>query len=680
MTGQLQLESFAEQALVTDVAVSPDGDTVAFTADEFDVQADERVSSLFVVPADGNRHAHRLTRVSSASQPAWSPDGSQLGFVAPRERDVARRLGPDADDDSDGDPAEQVWVFDLDRGGDPRQVTDFDEGVAEFDWGPGGDRLVAAARDPTEEQREYLEGRRTDDAPVVTERLQHKFDGEGWLDDVRTYLFVVDLASGETTRLGDAYGGGSREPATGLGPAWSPDGERIAFLSNRTARPDDSNAMDVYTICPDGDGLRRLTDGELQASELVWGPSGDRLAFVAGDAVNMYEPTQVYVYDRDDGEYLSVSSSLDRTVAWGGVPSWTGEESLVIPVGDEGRTRLVRLAAAEDAPVRTFAAQGSDRTVVAADATPDTVAVALSAPDRPSEVYAIPTGAVDGDGGSLRRLTGLNDAIASRDDAPACARVTFQSDGVEIDGLVYHPPDFDPDDPDERPVVTSIHGGPVHYDAPEYGFEYHYWTSRGYLVLRVNYRGSSSYGQSFSEVIGGEWGAREPDDVLAGVNALVDRGWADPERLFVTGFSYGGVTTGFLLTMTDAFAAAAAEHGIYDRRSCFGTADSHNKLEAEFGLPWENPERYAAISSIDDVGDVDVPLLLTAGGDDWRCPPSQSEQLYVSVKKQGVPARFVVYPDEHHNVGAPERAMHRIDELTGWFERFDPALDGGNAD
>src|SRR6056297_749453 len=223
MPDPLELEAFYDLTLVTDLAVSPDGEEVAFVADEFDREEDERRSSLFVAPTDGSREPHRLSRASDASAPVWSPDGSRLAFAAARDTDAEIAVSradedeeSDADEegtDADDEPKPQIWAFDLERGGDARQLTDFEEGAKGFDWGPEGDRLVVAARDPTDDQREYLDSRRDEDGPIETERLQHKFDGQGWLDDVTTYLFVVDYETREETRLDDAYsGGGAREP------------------------------------------------------------------------------------------------------------------------------------------------------------------------------------------------------------------------------------------------------------------------------------------------------------------------------------------------------------------------------------------------------------------------------------------------------------------------------------
>ncbi|PSQ15372.1 S9 family peptidase, partial [Halobacteriales archaeon QS_7_69_60] len=181
-----------------------------------------------------------------------------------------------------------------------------------------------------------------------------------------------------------------------------------------------------------------------------------------------------------------------------------------------------------------------------------------------------------------------------------------------------------------------------------------------------------SYGREFSETLRGSRGELETDDVTSGVADLVDRGWADPDRLFLTGFSYGGITSAHVVTRDGRFAAAAPEHGIYDFYSNFGTDDNHLWHAEEFGLPWEDADTYREISSITDVGEVETPLLVTAGEQDWRCPPTQAEQLYVSVRKQGIPAKLVVYQDEHHDVGDPERAIHRLEALLDWFERHDP--------
>ena len=730
---ELPLDAYYDLTQIGEIAVSPSGDRVAFTATEYDQADDEAVSSLFLVPTDGSREPHRLTSASGASSPKWGPEGDRLAFVAAREEDTERRVGwddrdevvgengtegdsendaDDADnadnaddaDDSDGEseptggngddePKPQVWLFDLALGGDARQVTDRDEGVVGFDWSPAGDRLVIESRDPTDEESDYLDQIREEGGPIETTRLQHKLNGVGWTDDVTTYLFVVDLDDPESDprRLDDAYGGGAFQDVAGMDPHWGDSG-RIAFTACRLDRPDDTTVRDVYAVSPDGGDAERLTDGDLSHGAPTWRPGGDDLATVAGDPDDPPSPAQVYLIDGETGENdtdeaseaedgpLSLTADLDRTVARGGKPMWV-DDAIYTRIADESHTRLVRVET--DGTVnRVFDAQGRDRAMAGFDAADDgsTAVVVLSHPGEGTDLYAVDAADLDArsdaDPDSSRRLTRVNETLTDEFAMPDVRRVEWESNGWTIDGVCYHDPEMDPED-GSHPLVVAIHGGPLSYDEPVFSFSHAALTSRGYLVFRPNYRGGTSRGREFAAELTGAWGTAEVADIAAGVESLVDRGWVDAERVFGHGFSYGGIAQGFLVTREpDLFAAAAPEHGIYDLRSAFGTDDTHTWFETEYGLPWENPDGYDASTAILDAGNIETPLLVMAGGEDWRCPPSQSEQLYVAARKQGVDAELVVYPDEHHNIGDPDRAIHRLEKILGWYETHDPAVDG----
>ena len=700
------IERFYDLTLVSELSLSPDGERVAFVVEESEREAKERRQSVCVVPADGSRSPHRLARASDAHSPQWSPDGTRLGALAARERDSELAVADtdddgddstddtaaesedagDADSEADDGPKTQVWVFDLELGGDARQITDREEGVNEFDWGPEGERIVVAARDPTEAEREHLRARREGKAPIETERLQHKFDGVGWLDTVSTYLFVVSVESREERRLEEAYGGGAYESITGLQPTWTPE-NGIAFLSNRLENPDDSAVMDLYLANAESGSVERVTDGDLTVGTIEAAPpeSESRLAFGADEPENWCVPTQVYAWDGES--YESLTADLDRTLTRNASLCWVDEETLLTTIADEAHTRPCRIDTNGEVE-RVGGTIADDASIAAFDARGERVALALSHPTEGLDVHTSGLDALDGEGDNeanggegnrseLRRVTALNDELLDDEAMPECRRVSYESSGHEIDAIAYLPPEFDPDDPDPHPLVVSIHGGPISYDSPEFSFEYGVLASRGYIVLCPNYRGGTSYGRAFAEELYGQWGSVEVEDIVAGIEHFVERGWANPDRVFSRGFSYGGIAQGYLVTQTDVLTAAAPEHGIYDLRSAFGTDDSHVRVEAEFGLPWENEEGFRASSSITQAGNIDTPLLVTAGGEDWRCPPSQSEQLYVAARKQGVEAKLLVYPDEHHNVGDPDRAIHRLEQLTAWYERHDPA---GEAD
>ena len=693
MASTVPAEALYEVSRPADLAVSPDGRRVAFVVVERDGEEESDRSSLFVAPTDGSREPHRLARASDASQPVWSPNGHKLGFVAARKQDIDRTIGrPSGDGDGedeetdeddaggDNDPNPQLWVFDLERGGDAIQVTDREEGVREFDWGPDSNRVVVSARDPTDEETEQLEQRR-EGGPIETERLQHKSEATGWTDPVTSYLFVVDTKSGDSRRLDDAYGQGAQEPLAGLQPSWSPDGERIAFVSNRTKRPDDSGVMDVYTVDPSGGAAEQLTDGDTLASSLTWAPGGDRLAFTSAEPDNLYVPTEVYVLD-EAGDYHSVSASLDRTTSRFGSPVWLDDETVLAGVADEGCVRPYTFDAETGDPRPCLDDLDRGRSVRLLDTAGDRVVCSVDDPEAGHDLYALPRSELDKSPADGVRLTGLNEAFLEEYPAAELHRVRTRHDDtagdgdpVTVESMVYTPPGFDPADPEPHPTVLWPHGGPMSYDDPTFRFTNTYFTSRGYIVLRPNYRGSTSYGRAFCETLRGRWGSVEVVDQLAALEDLVDRGWVAPDRLFATGFSYGGISTGFLVTETDRFAAAAPEHGIYDRRSAFGTDDTHVFTEHDLGLPWENPEAYEANSSITDIDQVETPLLVTAGENDWRCPPAQAEQLYVSVRKQGVSAKLVVYQNEGHSPGDPDNAVHRLETIAEWFDRFDPTVD-----
>ncbi|MFW5939533.1 MAG: S9 family peptidase [Halolamina sp.] len=700
---ELPLDAYYDLTQVGAVAVSPDGERAAFTTTEYDPDADEQVASLFVVPTDGSRDPYRLTRVAGASSPKWSPGGDRLAFLAPRDEDTDLRVGRDAEDDdeatdddseqangddADDEPKSQVWAFDLALGGDARQITTFAEGVREFDWAPDGERIVVSARDPTDAESAYLEERR-DGGPIETERVQHKLDDVGWTDTVTSYLFVVggDAVLGDgaadadtARRLEDAYGRGAFEGLGGLQPDWGASGE-IAFVSYRGEDPDSTLVTDVFTVSPEGGEATAITDGDLSCNSPTWSPDGERLAFAAGDPVNWCIPTEARVWD--DEEHVSITGDLDRTLARGASFEWADDGTFYTLVGDEARTRVLRCDAIDADWERTFEAQGDDRAVAGFSIGCDTAVLGLSQPQDGHDPYALPVDdlAAAAEPDTLTRLAELNADLTDVYEMPEVRRVSFENDGWEVSGVLYHPPDYEPGVSDPAPTVCAIHGGPVSYDEPVFDFTHAALTSRGYLVFRPNYRGGSSFGREFCETLHGQWGTVEASDIAAGIEALVERGWTDPDRVFGHGFSYGGIAQGFLVTQyPELFTAAAPEHGIYDLRSAYGTDDSHTWMENEYGYPWENQDAIDASSAITDIENVETPLLVTAGGADWRCPPSQSEQLYVAAQQAGAECRLVVYEDEHHNVGDPDRAIHRLAELTSWYRRHDAHVVDPDAD
>jgi dipeptidyl aminopeptidase/acylaminoacyl peptidase len=690
MASPLEPNRFLDVSSVLDVAVAPDGERVAYVLEEYDDETaeSERRTSLWLADTDGSGTPTRLTRTGTVAAPRWGPGGDRIAFLGSREGEDHGSVVDDLTEDdptwTGADPVEkpQLWVLDLAQGGDATRVTGFPDGAQSFDWAPAGDRFVVAARDPTDEQAAMLRDRRDEDtpAPIEVTRLQHKVDGHGWTDEVETSLFVVERESGCVDRLEDATAGcGLNAILTGPQPRWSPGGNRIAFLGNHTDAGDDTYVLDVYTVRPDGSGLQKRTNSDLTASEPTWNAAGDRLAFVARDPVNWYEPTDVVVADVEADELERVSADLDRHVANAAPPRWVDDSTVLSGIADEAQARLARFDIGGTTGERVFDDLGRDRTIDAFDVAGGTAVALISDPDRGDDLYAMDAeGVAEGAAGGHvepTRLTDLNRELLDELTFPEVHRVTAAGDeGHTIESVVATPPGFEPTG--DAPLLVHIHGGPIWHDTVGFRFEDAFWTSRGYVVMHPNYRGSYGYGQAFCESIRGDWGPREVADVVAGIDGLVDEGWVDPDRVFATGFSYGGITTGWLLTRTDRLAAAAPESGVYDFYAGYGQSQWHEWTKNEFGVPWENPERFRELSSIDEIGDVDAPVLVTAGGADWNCPPTQAEQLHVSLTKAGKESKLVVYPDEPHrrlsDAEQPSYVTHRLTELATWFETHDP--------
>ncbi len=716
-----QLADYYKLKTISQPAVSPDGRKVAFVLEGFLKKDDDRYQNLWVVDTDGSAPPHRLTRGRTRdSSPQWSPDGRYLAFLSARpdeleitetqNEDRENHRGPQAKKTGEEEPKPQIWILDLQAGGEPRQLTCREEGVEEFSWSPDSQKIVFAARDPTPEQKEYLKALRKDKGPYVIHRVQHKYDGRGYLDDVRTHLFVADVGTRAVHQI-------TSGPCDERHPRFSPRGTWIVFVSNRTGDADNNRRQDLWLVRPDGRDARRLTFGDVQANWPRFSPDEKWVAFT----VNMV-PENVYtlqslavietslaekiddlatfvgkgwstiggiVPDSHGGDPIAnarvypvplrrtplrlLTADLDRPVE--SEPLWLDENTIMVSVGDRGQTRLA-LANVDGAAFITFP---YDRmcTVDQFDAQGGMAVVALNRPETGRELYALPvndllavalaSSPVDP---KAVRLTKVNESLLAGRTPARYERITFANhDGDTIEALVALPPGFDPAK-GPAPLLVTIHGGPMSYDTPSFRFDRQYFAGQGYLVLMVNYRGSTSYGEAFCRVIQSDWGPREHDDVMSGVDYLVERGWADPQRLFVTGFSQGGIMTNWAVGHTNRFRAAVTEHGMWDYAAAFGTDDSHLWWQDDLGVPWQNPEGYHRISPAAAVSNIHTPLLITAGEHDWRCPLDQAELLYMALKKRGVPTELVIYQDEHHAITKPRRAIDRLERICRWLEKY----------
>ncbi|HET9016991.1 MAG TPA: S9 family peptidase [Thermomicrobiaceae bacterium] len=651
--------------VITDARISPDGRAVVYVVKRADLAANRYRSSIVLVTLgpDGTPAGTRSLTAGNAraSAPRWSPDGSRLAFVS---------------DGADGG-VDQLYVVDP-EGGEPRRLTSLARGAGNPVWSPDGARLAFLS----------TEGNGLDDAerdapggPIrhISRRV-YRVDGTGYVDDRFQHVWVVAAAGGDPRQV-------TRGAQSDLMPAWSPDGSRIAFVSNRESGVEATFQSQLYTVPVDGaaaegpDGARRVDRGTQQAAVPAWSPDGSQIAYVGlrddGPAGGNHE---VFVVPAAGGAARSLTRSFDRSVGvgvfsdtWSGGDAqtplfWSPGETVAFVACDRGRVSLFQ---ADDRGEVSLVV-GGDRTVGAASASSDGQRLAYLAGDftNPCDLYV-----ADGDGANERRLTAINAERLAGLAIQEPERMPFKSfdDRFEVDAWLIRPVGYDPSR--RYPLVQIIHGGPHSVFGDVFFFDMQLWAGRGWNVLFINPRATQGYGEEFATANLGDWGGADWKEQEQALDLAIARGGVDPDRLAVTGLSYGGYMTDWIVTQTDRYRAAVSENGICNLVSFYGTADiGWYWLTGEWGPSfWDHLDYYMAHSPISHVTRARTPTLLLQSETDWRCPIEQGEQFYVALADQGVPTKMVRFPGESHvnlRIGKPRSRLVRREETLRWFERY----------
>jgi dipeptidyl aminopeptidase/acylaminoacyl peptidase len=541
--------------------------------------------------------------------------------------------------------------------------------VEAYEWASDGRRLVLVVRD-SKPKTDEGEGRK---GPWVIDRLQFKEDGTGYLDRRHTHLYVFDL---ETGRRVQVTSGDYDDSA----PAWSPDGQWIAFVSNRTENPDSNYNTDLWKVpAPATDSSAtspeavpppvRISSHAGADSRPVWHPDGTHLAYTTATRPELidYSQEHVAVIAAGGGETRVLTADLDRN-AWHPRFSPDGGR-LYFELEDGGAVHVAAVPLVGGKILRVIEGQ---RQVKATTVAPSGALVALvSEPRLPGDLFVLDRPVEAGRGAAgpgLRRLTRVNDALLGRLELASVAKIQVRSgDGAEIEAFLYMPPGHEPGQ--RHPTLLWLHGGPM--DQHDWGFDFEgqLFAAHGYVVVMPNPRGSTGYGQDFTLGIWRDWGRRDTMDVLAAVDRAVELGLADPDRLGVGGWSYGGMLTNYVITTTNRFKAAISGAGGGLWVAHYGHDIYQRWFEAELGLPWENRDLWERLSPWNRVQRITTPTMWVGGEKDWNVPVLGSEHMYMAAKRLGREALLVVYPDEDHSIDQPTHVEDLYTRYLDWFDR-----------
>jgi dipeptidyl aminopeptidase/acylaminoacyl peptidase len=642
-----------EIEIAADPQLSPDGEQVAYLRRSMDIMTDRALSNLWAVNADGSNHRPLLSGTQGYSSPRWSPKGDRLAYVT----EAGERGG-------------ELYVRWMDSG-QTALLSNLKQGPGSISWSPDGRQIAftmlvesdaAKLADPPPKP----EGAEWAPAVKVIDDLPFRVDGAGYLEPGYTHIFVIPAEGGTPRQLTS----GDYDHDSSL--SWSPDGTRIVFSANRVDNPiEQPSESELWTVDVASGEMKKLTDRVGPDQSPKWSPDGKFIAYRGYDDKKMgYHNSSVYLFDVGTGTSRNVSGDFDRSiddVKWA-----RNSKQLYIQYDDRGRSVIASLAPDGRIQALTDDTGGVDigRPYTSGGfsvADDGSIAYSAGRSDRPADVGYVSRS------GKAQRLTQLNEDLFSQRDLGAVEEITWPATvgNYEIQGWLVKPAGFDA--AKKYPFILEIHGGPFAAYGPQFSAEGQLYAAAGYVLLFANPRGSTSYGSTFANEIHHNYPSQDYDDLMAGVDAVITKGYIDPEQLFVTGGSGGGVLTAWIIGKTDRFRAAVVAKPVINWGSFVLTADFSAFFTQYWfaSMPWEDPEAYWKRSPLSLVGNVKTPTMLFTGEEDFRTPIAESEQYYQALKLRGIDAALVRMPEASHDSTArPSQLIAKVDNILGWFARY----------
>lgn len=620
---------------VNDPQISPDGKWIAYVVSSPDSAKDKYDSDIWMVSWDGKESIQLTSSPESESTPRWSPDGKYLTFLSSRY---------DA-------KTSQIWKMDR-RGGEASKLTSLKVSISDYDWSPDSKKIVLVIKDqdPTESEE-----KKKTKKPIAMDRYHFKADGEGYLERKRNHLYVFDIATQKLDTVTTGDFDNNR-------PVWSPDSRQLAFVSNRTVDADRNGNTDIWVVdAKQGATAKQLTKWVDADDAPMWSPDGKSIAYLKSRTpeYDIYDQPQIAVVSIAGGEPKIISAKVDRDMS---APVWSNDgKSILTTMADDRRMHVVSFDVASQEMKKITS---GDRVFRSLQRGPNNRWVALSSDvHTPYEVYGI-------EGTTATRLTHVHDEFLKPLMLASVEAFNSKSkDGTDVGSLLLWPAGAPKNK--KLPLILWIHGGPTGQDDFSFDLISQLHAANGYAVANVNYRGSNGRGMQYSRAIYADWGNKEVMDLLGAVDHLIKEGKADPDRLGVGGWSYGGILTDYITAADTRFKAAASGAGSALWFSLYGADQYTKQYEAELGVPWKTKDKWMELSSpFFNIEKVKTPTLYMVGEKDFNVPAIGGEQMYQALKSLGVPTEFVVYPNQFHGIRTPSYQIDRYTRYKDWFGKY----------
>ena len=638
--------------MAADPQISPDGSRIAYARRSNDIMTDRTRSNIWIVDAQGGQHRPLMSGTDSYTSPRWSPDGTRLAYVS-----SAEGRGP------------ELYVRWM-QSGQTALLSNLPTSPSSITWSPDGTQIAFSALVKGEGAKlakapAKPEGAEWAPPVIVIDKIYYRGDGRGYIEPGYSHVFVIPADGGTPRQVtsGDFNHTGQM--------TWSPDGENIVLSANRN---DDweykTRNSGLWSVNVASGEMMQLTDRDGPDGSPVYSPDGSKIAYLGYDDKLMgYHNNNVYVMDMSDGSVEELTTEFDRSV---NSVQWAGSSSrLYISYDDRGVRHIATLSMAGriDSIADDVGGTGVSRPYTGGGfsvANNGAYAYSAGTPYRPADIAA------GRRGDSANKLTNLNDDLLAHKTLGEVEEITWTSvGGLEVQGWIVRPPDFDPEM--QYPLILEIHGGPFAAYGPAFSVETQLYAAAGYVVLYTNPRGSTSYGDAFANEIHHNYPGQDYDDLIAGVDAVIARGYVDEEQLFVTGGSGGGVLSAWIVGKTDKFAAAVVAKPVINWTSEALYSDISRTVPGYWfeKLPWEDPEEYWRRSPLSLVGNVNTPTMLITGENDYRTPMPESEQYYQALKLRKIDSALVRVPESSHGIASrPSNQIAKVDNFLAWFAKY----------